>query len=394
MTTITGEIYYIGVNDRRKALFENMWPLPYGISYNSYLIVDEKTALIDTVDRTIMDNFYENLEEALQGRTLDYLIINHIEPDHSGAIGALLACYPNMIIVGNVQTQKILKNYFGEIEHFLPVADDKELALGQHTLKFYTTPWIHWPETMMTYDTTDGVLFSGDAFGSFRTLDGGIFDDEIAFERDYQDEMLRYYSNIVGKYSNMVQKGLAKLANVAIKAICSTHGPIWRNEPQKVVSLYDQWSKHEADNGTVIAFASMYSNTEQVADSIARELAEQGMRNIKIYDVSKTHVSFIISEVWKYKNIILGSCAYNTAMHPMMAQLCRELAHISPKNKRLGVFGSFSWSGGGVKSLLQFAENIGWEQPAAAVEITGKPNAEKLTVCRNFAAAFAQAVQQ
>ncbi len=394
MTTITGKIHYIGVNDRRKQLFENMWPLPYGVSYNSYLIADEKTALVDTVDQTMMGLFYEKLDMVLQGRPLDYLIINHMEPDHSGALNALLSCYPNMKIVGNQHTFKILKAYFGEHPNLMEIKDGDQLDLGYHKLKFYLTPFVHWPETMMTYDSTGGVLFSGDAFGSFRTLDGGIFDDEIDFERDYYDEMLRYYSNIVGKYSNMVQKAFGKLSGLQVKCVCATHGPIWRKQPSKVLELYNQWSSHQAQDGVVIAFASMYGNNEQTADHLARLLAEQGVRNIHVYDVSKTHVSFLLSEIWKYKAVLLGSCAYNGEMHPMMAQLCHELQHINAKNKILGLFGSFSWNGGGVKTLQGFAEKMGWEQPAESVEIHGMPNLEKLQGCERLVAGIAQQLKK
>ncbi len=394
MTSITGKIHYIGVNDRRKQLFENMWPLPYGVAYNSYLIADEKTALVDTVDQSMLGLFYEKLEAVLQGRPLDYLIINHMEPDHSGAISALLSCYPKLKIVGNVHTFKILKAYFGEHPNLMEVTDGAQLDLGYHQLSFYLTPFVHWPETMMTFDSTDGVLFSGDAFGAFRTLDGGIFDDEIDFERDYYDEMLRYYSNIVGKYSNMVQKALAKLSSLPIKCICATHGPIWRSRPQRVIELYHRWSSHEADKGVVIAFASMYGNNEQVADHIARKLVENGVRNVHVYDVSKTHVSYLMSEIWKYKAVLLGSCAYNGDMHPMMGQLCQELLHVNVKNKILGLFGSFSWSGGGVRTLQSVAEKLAWEQPAEPVEVHGIPNLEKLQACDMLAAAIAQRLQQ
>lgn len=390
---ITDKVFWLGCNDRRKHLFENMWPLPNGVAYNSYLIIDEKTALVDTVDMACARDFIERVENRLGNRSLDYLIINHMELDHTGEVKDVIARYPNVKIVGNKQTHKMLNAYFGLTENLHEVADGDTLDLGHHKLQFVFTPWVHWPETMMTYDTTENILFSGDAFGSFGTLDGGIFDDEINFDEFYKDEMRRYYSNIVGKYSNMVQKAFAKLQGVSVKYICSTHGPIWRKNPAVVLDLYDKWSRFEAEEGVVIIFASMYNNTEQVADYIARRVSENGVKNIRVHDVSKTHISYLINEIWKYNGVMLGSCAYNSEMFPLMEQLCRELEHMGVKNKKLGLFGSFTWSGGGVKNLKKFAENIGWEQVAEPAEISGTPNEEKLAACDTLAKAMAEKIR-
>ncbi len=389
---VTEKIYWIGCNDRRKALFENMWPLPNGVAYNCYLIVDEKTALIDTVDMACSADFIDRVEAHLNGRSLDYLVINHMELDHSSQIRDIVARYPNVQIVGNKQTHKMINAYFGITNNLIAVADNDKLDLGYHKLSFVLTPWVHWPETMMTYDSTDQVLFSADAFGSFGSLDGGIFDDEINFDF-YEDEMRRYYSNIVGKYSNMVQKAFAKLQGVPVKYVCSTHGPVWRKNPEKVIGLYDKWSRYEAEEGVVVIFASMYNNTEKMADYIARRVAENGIKNIRVFDVSKTHVSYLINAIWKYRGVMLGSCAYNSEMHPCMEQLCRELEHMGVKNKQLGLFGSYTWSGGGVKNLQAFAQNIGWEQVADAVDVSGVPTEEKLAACDALAKAMAEKVR-
>jgi flavorubredoxin len=295
-------------------------------------------------------------------------------------------------IVGNNRTFKILEGFFGITDKLLEVTDGGALALGHHQLQFVLTPWVHWPETMVTYDTTEQILFSADAFGSFGTLDGGIFDDEINFDF-YESEMRRYYSNIVGKYSNMVQKALAKLKGTPVRIICSTHGPVWRSKPSKVISLYDKWSRQEAEPGVVVAFASMYGHTEQMADYIARHLAEQGIRDIRVFDVSKTHVSFLINEIWQYKGLILGSCAYNSGMHPMMDHLCSELLHIGLKNKKLGIFGSFSWNGGGVKGLQAFAEASGLSLVAPAAEAQGKLTAGKAAAYDALAVAMAAKIR-
>ena len=389
---VTDKIFYLGVNDRRKQLFENIWPLPDGVSYNSYLIRDEKTALMDTVEMGTAGDFTGWIKYILDGKPLDYLIINHMEPDHSGEIGHVVAAFPEVKIVGNSKTYPLLKAFFGIEDNLLEVKDGDVLDLGHHKLRFVMTPWVHWPETMMTYDTTEGVLFSGDAFGSFGTLDGGIFDDEIDFTR-YEGEMLRYYSNIVGKYSNMVQKAFAKLAGVEVKIVCSVHGPVWRKDPAKVLALYDKWSKQEPDDCVVIAYASMYGNNAALADYIARKLAEQGIRNIKVHDVSKTHMSYIIRDVWKAKGVVLGSCSYNTQMFPLMKSLVDEFILQGIKNKKLAIFGTHSWNGCGVKDLAKFAGESGWDLVAEAIDVHGRPTPEKVGDCDTLVRAFAESLK-
>jgi flavorubredoxin len=385
---ISDKIFWTGANDRRKALFENIWPLPEGVCYNSYIIVDEKTALIDTVDFCAGQSFLDTVEKHLNGKTLDYLIINHMELDHTGDVAGILKRYPDIRIVGNINTRRIFESYFGEVSSFMDVGKGGTIDLGYHRLSFVMTPWVHWPETMMTYDSTEKILFSGDAFGTFGALNGGIFDDEIDFNF-YEGEALRYYSNIVGKYSGMVQKAFAKLAGFEIKCICSTHGPVWRDNPKTIIDLYDKWSKYEADEGVVIVFASMYGNTENIADYIARKIAEAGVKHIRIHDVSKTHISYLIRDMWKYRGIILGSCSYNAEMFPAMEYLCREITHAGLQNRKLGIFGTFSWNGGGVKNLLKFAENIKWEQVSEAIEFKGIPADDEYSRCDAMAAAMA-----
>src|SRR5574344_217474 len=384
--------YYVGANDRKTHLFENNWPLPHGVSYNSYLITDKFSAIIDTIEFGSDKNFLSNINDILRGKSLDYLIVNHMEPDHSGSIGVLLKMYPSIKIIGNVQTHKIMNSYFKiDSQNFITVKDGDTLDLGTVKLSFALIPWVHWPETMVTIDTTNKVLFSCDAFGSFGTLDGGIFDDEHDFEAEYLNDMRRYYSNIVGKYSGMLQKAFAKLAGADIKVIAPSHGLIWRTNPAKVLELYDNWSKYVSEKGVVIVYASMYGNTEKMADNIASLLAERGVRNIKIYDVSKTHVSYILSEIWRYRGLILGTCAYNTQMHPMMEHLCNEIKLIAPKEKTVAVFGSSSWNGAGVKNLKSTLSSMGMEIIEPIVETFGSdtandfyPQAEKLA--DNFSA--------
>lgn len=387
---VTQNIHLITVNDRRTHLFENLWPLERGISYNAYVICDEKNALVDTVDGRWSEEYIEQVKSQIpKGQTIDYLIINHMEPDHSGVIRLLKREFPEIQLIGNKVTAKLLKNLFDIDKMHITVEDGTELSLGKHQLQFFITPWLHWPETMMTYEKTEQILFSADAFGSFGTLDGNIFDDEININ-DFEDEMRRYYSNIVGKYSKMVAKTLKKFDSIAVSKILSTHGPLWRSNIGKVVDLYQKWSNFETENGVVIVFGSMYGNTEKMADAIARRLAEKGVKNIKIFDASKTHVSYIISEVWKYKAVLLGSPAYNGCLYPSMEHVIHEFKHLNIKEHLVGIFGSASWNGGGVKNLRTFAEDMKWEMPGDWVEAKGSPKANDFENCMLLADNIAQ----
>ncbi len=394
MVNISERIFYIGVNDRKKHLFENNWPLPYGVSYNSYLIRDEKTAVIDTIEYGSNGDYLNNIVSILGGKKLDYLIINHMEPDHSSMIGEVFSKFSEVKIVGNSKTFNLLNSYFSlPKENFMEVTDGEVLDMGYHKLKFVFTPWVHWPETMMTYDITESILFSCDGFGSYGTLDGGIFDDELDIDF-YESEARRYYSNIVGKWSGMVQKAIKKFDCLPIKCVCPSHGPIWRSDPTKILCWYDRWSKYEAEEGVVIAFASMYGNTEKMADSLARSLSEAGLKKIRIYDVSKTNASYILSDIWKYKGIILGTCAYNADMHPMMAHICNEIAISAPKNRVLGIFGSSSWNGAGVKALKGFAEKHNYPITGDVVEVMGAPDEAKMVKFESFAKVFVEEVKR
>ena len=387
-TRIKGNVHYVGVNDRNKHRFEAMWPLPYGVSYNSYLIDDEMVALVDTVDICYFEVYLRKIKQVIGERPINYLIINHMEPDHSGSIRLIKQHYPDIIIVGNKQTFGMIEGFYGVTGEQYLVKDGDFLALGKHMLRFYMTPMVHWPETMMTFDQTDGVLFSGDAFGMFGALDGGVYDDQTDFAF-YEDEMRRYYSNIVGKYSPMVQKALAKLRDYPIRTICPLHGLVWRTDPCKVIGLYDRWSSYQGEDGVVVIYASMYGNTAQMADYIARRIAEAGVKKVRVHDVSKTHISYLINDIWRYKGVVLGSCAYNLQMFPLMENLTRELLHMGVKERLLGIFGTYSWNGGGVKNLNAFAEEIGWEVVAPAAEIMGHPEPGKEAACDALAAAMA-----
>ena len=365
---IKGKVHYVGVNDRNKHLFEGMWPLPYGVSYNSYLIDDDMIALIDTVDINFFEVYIHKIKKIIGDRPINYLIINHMEPDHSGSIRLIKQHYPDIVIVGNKQTFGMIEGFYGVTGQQYLVKEGDFLDLGHHKLRFYLTPMVHWPETMMTFDETNGILFSGDAFGCFGTLDGGYIDSRINTDK-YWDEMVRYYSNIVGKYGSPVQKALQKLGGLPINTICSTHGPIWEENIAKVVDIYDRLSKYEAEEGVVIAYGSMYGNTEQMAEAIAEELSAQGIKNIVMHNVSKSNPSYILADIFKYKGLIVGSPTYSNQIYPEIESLISKILLREIKVRYLGLFGSFTWAGAAVKRMGDFAIQSKFELIGDPVEM-------------------------
>lgn len=384
------QLYWVGVNDWETDIFEALWPLPQGVSYNAYLLTDTHTALVDTVKSSFLDSFLERLYQLLPaGKGLDYLIINHMEPDHSGAIRTLLHLFPHMQIVGNAKTAGMLEAYYGIRENVKVVADGDTLSLGQQELTFYLTPMVHWPETMMTYESRQQVLFSGDAFGGFGALEGDIFGDNLDLER-YEPEALRYYANIVGKYSNMVQKALARLQNLPISTVAATHGPVFRNNAQWIVSRYDAWSRYEAEPGLVIAYASMYGHTEAMAEAVAVGSRQAGLAPVMLKHVSRTSLSELIALAWRYQGLVLGSCAYNGKAFPYMDLLARQLDNKLLQNRQVGLFGSYSWGGGGLRELQKFADEGKWNLCGEAVAAQGAASDSDLTACENLGAAVAQ----
>jgi len=364
---IAKDIFYVGVNDRQKHKFENMLPLPNGVSYNSYLIMDEKTALIDTVDISFGDIFIDKIQSQLQGKPLDYLIINHMEPDHSGSIRLIRKYFPKMKIVGNSKTLSMVQGFYGLEDNTLEIKDGEILKLGNHKLEFIFTPMVHWPETMMTFDQTEKILFSGDAFGTFGTLDGAIVDADMNIDR-YWDEMVRYYANIVGKYGSPVQKALQKLKSVDFQVICSTHGPVWKENISEVVDVYDQLSRYQGKEGVVIVYGSMYGNTELMAETVAQGLAEGGIKNIVVHNVSKTDSSYIIRDIFKYRGLIVGSPTYCNELYPEIDSLLRKIEIRGVKNRVFGCFGSFTWASAAVKRLTTFVETMKWETAEISVD--------------------------
>lgn len=391
---ILEDLYYMGVNDRETNLFENMWPLPEGVAYNSYLITDEKTALLDTVKITKVDGFVENLKSNLGERDLDYLVVHHMEPDHSGCLKTIMELYPNVTIVTNKKARAMMDDYLNiEIDNYIEVKNGDSLELGKRTLKFVTTPMVHWPESMVSYEATDKILFSQDIFGGYGALNGTIFDDEMNFDF-FRDEIRRYYSNIVGKYSKQAAKALEKVKELDINIICPVHGIVWRSNPNLIIEEYIKLANQVNEEGVVIAYGSMYGNTEKMADQLARFIAEEGIKNVKVFDVSKTHVSYILSEIWKYKGVVLGSCTYNNSVYPNMNQVLYTLKMNKLTNHALGIFGSYGWSGGAVRELTEFASEGGnFEVAPTIVETKGTMKEDDIESLKQLAKEMAQLVK-
>ena len=370
MIEIANKVYYVGVNDRNKALFEGLWPLPYGVSYNSYLIDDEKVCLIDTVEVDFFVQFIENLRKVLGDRQIDYLVINHMEPDHSGSLALLRKYYPDIQVIGNKKTFDMMAGFYGIKDNTIEMKNGEELSLGSHTLQFFMTPMIHWPETMMTLCKGDvSHLFTGDAFGCFGALNGGFIDQEIDTEWAWL-EMVRYYSNIVGKYGIPVQNALKKLAGIHIDYICSTHGPVWHKYVDKVISLYDRMSKYETDPGLVICYGTMYGNTERMAEQIARSASLAGVKDIRLYNVSKTHHSYILQDIFRFRGLIVGAPTYNAGLYHEMDVLLQEVANRDIKHHLIGWFGSYSWASKAVAAIGEWNENrLHFEKVGEPVEM-------------------------
>lgn len=359
---ISDRIFYVGVNDEDKSLFEGLWPLPYGVSYNSYLVVDEKVALIDTVEHGFEEEFISNIEESIGDRKIDYLVVNHMEPDHSSLTAYMLERYPELMILANTKTVPMLKGYFGvSDERIQVVAEGEIVSLGGCTLRFHMIPMVHWPETMVTWLEEEGTLFSGDAFGTFGAVDDVVVDGEDTFE-EYRDEMIRYYSNIVGKYGTPVQTALKKLAGLPVRRICSTHGPVWERSVSSVVALYDGLSRYETERGVCIAYGSMYGNTAAAADALAMELEARGIpyaiHDLACNNAGELGVSGALRDAFKYDTIVVGSPTYNNGIFPPVETFMKALASRLVRKRRFYAFGSYTWSGASVNQLNQLAASM------------------------------------
>ena len=362
---LSDKLFYVGVNDDEKSLFEGLWPLPYGVSYNSYVVADEKVALIDTVEQGFEDEFLGNVAGAIGDRNVDYLVVNHMEPDHSSLTAYMLERYPDMKIVANAKTLPMLKGYYGVSEERVHlVGEGDTLDLGGTSLRFFMTPMVHWPETMVTWYETEGTLFSGDAFGTFGAVDESVVDQEDTFE-EYRDEMIRYYSNIVGKYGTPVQTALKKLSGLDIRRICSTHGPVWEKNIGAVVSLYDRLSRYEVERGVCIVYGSMYGNTAAAADALAMELESRGIP-YAIHDLACNNAGVLgqsgaLRDAFKYDTLVVGSPTYNNGIFPPVEMFMKALSARLVKNRRFYAFGSYTWSGASVRQLNELASAMNFE---------------------------------
>lgn len=344
---IRDDIYWIGGDDRTATIFEGAFPIPEGVSYNSYLICSEGcTCLLDTVDASIAAKFWRNLRKTMGDRDLDYLVIDHMEPDHGACITQVLEAWPEVTVVGNTKTFDMLRNFYHVTpKNTMVVKEGDELKVGAHTLRFYFAVMVHWPEVMFTYDVGERILFSADAFGTFKAVAGALYADEMDFDRDYLEEARRYYANIVGKYGAKVQQVLAKLKDVPIEMICPLHGPIWRKDLGYIIGKYDLWSRYEPeDKGVMIAYTSIYGNTGVVAERLALMLKERGVQNVAVHSMTVEHPSYAVSDAFRFSNIVLASTTYNNALHPTMSSTIEDMENMAVQNRRYSVIGNGSWA--------------------------------------------------
>lgn len=392
---ISDHIHYIGVNDRTTERFESLWPLPSGVSYNSYLVTgSEKTAIIDGVEVSHALQQIDAIKSVLGDRQPDYLIINHMEPDHSGAIRILRQAFPDLTIVGNVQTLAMVKGFYGVADKCLTVKDGDTLSLGDATFRFALTPMVHWPETMMTYFEEEKTLFSGDAFGCFGALNGAVVDKDMD-TAPYFPEMIRYYSNIVGKYGQFVQRAMAKLKDIAVETVCSTHGPVWQAELPKVLDIYDRLSRYEPlDRGVTIVYGSMYGNTERMVEAAADALAEAGVRNVAVHNAAKTDLSYILADLFTHAGVIFASPTYSDSIFPPVAAAIDAAVLRGLKNREVAVIGEFTWAPMAAKKMGAAIEAS--EMTLIADPITAKhaPDADIIEKCRALATSLAEKISQ
>jgi anaerobic nitric oxide reductase flavorubredoxin len=400
---IKPDIYWIGVNDRTTDLFEGLWPITQeGVSYNAYLINDEKKAIVDLAKALKTDEFFDQVDQALRRRSgqvtdisqLDYIIVNHMEPDHSGVLRTLRRVAPQATILGTEKTRTMLESFYGITEGVQVVQDGDTLSLGEHTLQFVYTPFVHWPETMMTYEVTERILFSCDAFGSYGALRGAIFDDECIDSEFYEREALRYYVNIVALFSGPVLKAIAKLADVPVSVIAPSHGLIWRKNPERIVELYKKWAEYATgptEVGITLIYGSMYGNTEEVMNAVAQGISQEGVP-LTIFDAAHTHVSYILPSLWTQRGVMVGAPTYEGSLFPPVAQALDMAAQKRVRNKKVARFGSYGWSGGAQRHFERIIEPLKWEL-VDSFEFTGGPTEEDLRHGEEFGAAFARLVK-
>jgi anaerobic nitric oxide reductase flavorubredoxin len=393
---IKPDVYWIGVNDRITDLFEGLWPISNeGVSYNSYLINDEKIAIIDLIKSFKGDEYFAQINELTDISKIDYVVVNHMEPDHSGLLRTLRRIAPNVTLIGSEKTKKMLEDFFSISENVHVVKDGDTLSLGQRTLQFFMTPFLHWPETMMTYESSSRILFPCDAFGGYGAIRGAIFDDECKSPDFYQKEALRYYVNIVANYSMRVLSAIEKLSDISVDVIAPSHGLIWRKNPSHIVNLYKKWAEYasgKSEPGITLIYGSMYGNTEVVMNAVAQGISRIGIP-VEIFDAARTHVSYILPSLWTQKGVIIGAPTYEVSLFPPMADVLNMAVRKHIKNKIAGYFGSFGWSGGALKEMKKIIEPLKWNL-VEAFEFVGTPTKADVKKAEEFGAQFAELVKR
>jgi len=388
-------VYWIGVNDRTTDLFEGIWPIEAeGVSYNSYLILDKKKVLIDLSKALKTDEFFSQIQDLVPIQDLDYIVMNHLEPDHTGVLKTFLQINPKATILGTPKMKELLAKFYGVTENFQVVQDGESLDIGSRTLQFFHTPFVHWPETMMTYDIAEKILFSCDGFGGYGALIGTIFDDECKNLPFYEQESLRYYVNIVAKFSKPTLNAIGKLGGIEIKIIAPSHGLIWRNNPGRIIELYKKWAGYSAgptEPGITLVFGSMYGNTERVMDVVAQGITKAGVP-LQIFDAARTHVSYILPALWVNRGVVIGAPTYEGALFPPVMDVLNHAAVKRIIDKKAVMFGSYGWSGGALRNIKQIIEPIKWELEDS-FEFNGSPTKEDLDKARTFGEKFAERIK-
>lgn len=394
--SIKSDIYWIGVNDRITDLFEGLWPISKeGVSYNSYLIDDEKTAIIDLMKSFKGDEYFAQIDEITDVSKIDYIIINHMEPDHSGLLRTLRRISPDVTLVGTAKTRKLLEDFFSITDNIEVVKDGDTLSLGKRTLQFFETPFLHWPETMMTYEPSERILFSCDAFGGYGAIRGAIFNDSCDNIEFYEKEALRYYVNIVANYSPRVLSAIAKLADIPVEVIAPSHGLIWKETPSHIVDLYKKWAEFatgETEPGVTLIYGSMYGNTEVVMNAVAQGISKAGLP-VEIFDAARTHVSYILPSLWTKRGVMIGAPTYEVSLFPPMAEVLNMAVKKRIKNKKAAYFGSYGWSGGALREMQEIIKPLKWDI-IDTFEFIGAPSEKDVRRAEEFGTRFAEAVKR
>jgi anaerobic nitric oxide reductase flavorubredoxin len=392
---IRPSIFWVGVNDHHTEFFEGLWPIrDEGVSYNSYLIRDEKNAIIDLASKMSTDELVDQVETIVKIANLDYIVVNHMEPDHSGALKTILMLAPKVTILGSAKTREMLESFYGISERVQVVKDGEEVSLGNHMLRFYSTPWVHWPETIMTYETSQQILFPCDAFGGFGTLAGTIFDDPLRPLAWYEEQSLRYFVNIVASFCKPVRNALAKLQELQISIIAPSHGLVWKNHPERIIELYAKWAGYATepgDPGVTLLYASMYGNTERMMEVVAQGVADEGVP-LQIFNVAKIHISRILPSLWLNQGVLVGAPTYEGCLFPDMVHAL-EVAHIKHVPARTtAIFGSHAWLGGAKREFEEMIAEYKWDL-TGSLDFFGAPSLDELEKGRRFGAEFARKVR-